>query len=86
MDIYSFNAWVRRRDQERKEHVPEVEKIIPFVQARPRGRARAEIAGAIDLDRDTLSAVLDAFVRSGLLVVRREGGIEIFQARTGAGR
>jgi hypothetical protein len=56
------------------------------VQAAPQGRARAEIAGAIDLERDALSAVLDAFVRSGLLVMRRESGIETYQARAGVAR
>ena len=86
MNVVDFQTWVQRRDREQREHVPEVDKIIPLVQAVPGGRARAEIAGAIDLDRDTLSAVLDAFVRSGLLTVRRENGIEIYQARAGAGR
>jgi hypothetical protein len=86
MNVHDFNSWVQRRDRERREHVPEVDKIIPFVQAVPDGRAKAEIAGAIDLDRGTLSAVLDAFVRSGLLFVRRQGGIEVYQARAGAAR
>ena len=86
MTPQSFLAWVQRRDQEAREHVPEVEKIVPFVQDTPRGQARAEITGAIDLDRDTLTAALDAFVRFGLLTMRREGGIDIFQARNGVGR
>jgi len=81
MNVVDFQSWVQRRDRERREHVPEVDKIIPFVQAAPGGRARAEIAGAIDLDRNTLSAVLDAFVRSSLLAMRRQGGIEVYQAR-----
>jgi CRP-like cAMP-binding protein len=86
MNVLDFQSWVQRRDRERREHVPEVERIIPLVQASPGGRTRAEIAGAINLDRDTLSAVLAAFVRSGLLVVRREGGVEVFQTRTGSAR
>ncbi len=85
MNVVDFQTWVQRRDRERREHVPEVEKIIPLVQAAQGGRARAEIARAIDLDRDTLSAVLDAFVRSGLLVLRRQGGIEVYHASAGAG-
>jgi CRP-like cAMP-binding protein len=85
MNVYDFNSWVQRRDRERREHVPEVDRIIPLVQAAPGGRTRAEIGGAIDLDRETLSAVLDAFVRSGLLLVRRQDGIEVYQARAGAG-
>ncbi|HEY7328058.1 MAG TPA: hypothetical protein VH592_10480 [Gemmataceae bacterium] len=63
-----------------------MDKIVPFVQASPAGRNRAEIGKAIDLDRDTLSATLAAFVQAGLLTVRWEGEIEVFQARGGAGR
>jgi hypothetical protein len=86
MNVVDFQSWVQRRDRERREHVPEMDRIIPLVKAAPGGRAKAEIAGAIDLDRDTLSAVLDAFVRSGLLVMRRQGGIEVYQASAGAAR
>lgn len=83
MDPASFTSYALRRDRERREHVPEVEKIIPLIQSSPRGRTRAEITKGVDLERDTLSAVLDAFVQSGLLVVRREGGIIVYQARAG---
>lgn len=85
MDTASFTSYALRRDRERREHVPEVEKIIPLIQSSPRGRTRAEITKAVDLERETLSAVLDAFVQSGLLAVRREGGILVYQARPGAG-
>lgn len=74
-----------RRDLERRERIPEVEKVIPLIQSSPRGRTRAEITKGVDLERDTLSAVLDSFVKSGLLVVRREGGILVYQAKAGGG-
>ena len=85
MDAASFTTYALRRDRERREHVPEVEKIIPLIRSSPRGRTRAEITKGVDLERDTLSAVLDSFVQSGFLVVRREGGILVYQARPGAG-
>ncbi len=88
MNLVDFQSWVQRRDRERREHIPEVEKILPFVQASPVGRNRAEIGKAVTLDRDTLSATLAAFVEAGLLTVRWEGGIEVYQARgdSGSGR
>jgi hypothetical protein len=85
MNAASFASYALRRDRERREHVPEVEKIIPLIHSSPKGRTRAEITKGVDLKRDTLSAVLDAFVQSGLLIMRREGGILVYQARPGAG-
>lgn len=84
MNAVDFASWVKRRDRERRDHLPEVEKIVPFVQASPAGRARAEIGKAVALDRDTLSATLAAFVQAGLLTVRWVGGIEVYQARAGS--
>lgn len=82
MTPQSFVAWAQRRDRERHDHVPEADKVVPLVaQAGAQGMARSDIGKGIDLDRDTLSALLDSLVRSGILTVRREGGIDIFRAR-----
>lgn len=86
MNVVDFQSWVQHRDRERRQHIPEVDKIVPFVQVSPAGRSRADISKAIDLDRDTLSATLAAFVQAGLLTVRTDGGIEFFQARSVAAR
>jgi hypothetical protein len=81
MNVVDFQSWVQQRDRERREHVPEVDQIMPFVQASPGGRDRAEIGKAVALNRDTLSATLAAFVQAGLLTMRLEGGIEVYHAR-----
>jgi hypothetical protein len=84
VNVVDFQTWVQRRDRERREHIPEVDKIVSVVQAAPAGRSRTDIGKAINLDRDTLSATLAAFVQAGLLTVRWEGGIEVYQAGHGA--
>ena len=84
MDIYSFHSWLQQRDREQHDHIPAADKVVPLVaQAGQRGMTKSKIGGVIDLERDTLSALLDSLVRFGLLTVSQENGIQVYRAGAG---
>lgn len=80
MDVHSFHSWLQQRDREQRQHIPAADKVVPLVaQAGAGGMTRSKIGGVIDLERDTLSALLDSLVRFGLLTVSQENGIQVYR-------
>lgn len=64
--------------------MPEVDKVVPLVaRAGMAGMTRRQLGGAIRLEPEVLQDLLDGLVRFGMLVVRDEGGVQVY--RTSAG-
>jgi hypothetical protein len=83
MNAVDFTSWVKRRDRERREHVPVADRVFPLVaQAGHRGMTRSEIGKALgdDLDRDALDDLLAGLVEFGLLAATTENGLLVFRA------
>ena len=87
VNVYDFHSWLHQRDRERREHLPAADKVMPLIaQAGHAGMTRSEVGKSIgdDLDRDALTALLDALVRAGMVTVSRQNGFEVFRSRVGA--
>jgi hypothetical protein len=83
MNAVDFASWVKRRDRERREHVPVADRVSPLVaQAGQPGMTRSEIGKALgdDLDSDALDDLLAGLVEFGLLAVTKENGLLVFRA------
>ena len=83
MNAVDFASWVKRRDRERREHVPVADLVVPLVaQAGQAGMTRGEVGKAVgdDLDRDALDDLLAGLVEFGLLTVAKENGLQVFRA------
>jgi putative heme iron utilization protein len=83
MNAVDFASWVKRRDRERREHVPVADLLVPLVaKAGDAGITRGEIGKAVgsDLDRDALDALLAGLVEFGLLTMTRQKGLLVFRA------
>jgi hypothetical protein len=82
MNAVDFASWVRRRDRERREHVPVADRVLPLVaQAGPVGMTRSEIGKALGdaLDHDDLDELLAGLVEFGLLILTRENGLLVYR-------
>jgi len=68
MNAPDFSAWVRRRDDQRRGHVPYADRIVPLVAgAGQTGMTRRQLGHAVPLAPVVLDQLLDALVRFGSL-------------------
>lgn len=74
-------AWVHRRDQRRREHVPDAVRIVPMVAlAGPTGLSRTQIAHALSLEPNALDDLIAALVSVGQLREFRVGDALYYRA------
>ena len=74
---YSFHNWMRRRHH----LAPEADRILPLLKAASTmGMSRKQIGNAVDLDRDTLDALLGAMVSAGMLLFSWEARGPVYRA------
>ncbi len=80
MNAPDFSAWVRRRDDQRRHHVPYADRIVPLVAgAGPTGMTRRQLGHAAPLARTVLDQLLDALVRFGTLTAASEGDTVVYR-------
>ncbi len=80
MNAPDFSAWVRRRDDQRRGHVPYADRIVPLVaQAEPTGMTRRQLGHAVPLAPAVLDQLLDALVRFGLITTASEGDTVVYR-------
>jgi len=66
----AFPDWSMARDWRTVQAAPPHQKMmLALARAGARGLSRAEIAGLVDLDSDTLNELLNALVRGGELAM-----------------
>lgn len=86
MNVPSFTTWLRRRDGQPEELVPQADRLVPLVaQAGMRGLTRGQIGNAIDLAPDVLDGLLAGLVEAGLLTVSLVNGIRVYRAAAAGG-
>ncbi len=79
MPLNSFASWRDRKT------TPLVDQILPLVADRGAlGISRGELGRLVDLERDTLDALLDGFVRAGMLVLSNMNGVRIYRKADGS--
>ena len=75
----SFASWLDHRHHS----IPEADRVLPVIaQAGPRGMTRGEIGGAIQLERESLDALMDGLVQFGVLTVTWEDGVRVYRAQS----
>jgi DNA-binding IclR family transcriptional regulator len=80
MPLRSLASWRRDRNQ-----VPVADQILPIIAQRgAQGISRGELGRLVDLERDTLDALLDGFVRAGMLVLSNMNGVRIYRKADGS--
>lgn len=66
MHTPSFCSWVEDRHPRLDSHISQADKIVPLLQqAGPAGMTRRQLAGAIDLEREMVDALLTALLDTG---------------------
>ena len=75
MNAPDFSAWVRMRDDQRRQHVPDADRVVPLIaQAGPTGMTRTQLGHALSLEPAPLDALLDGLVAAGMLTKTWEAG------------
>ncbi len=84
MNAPDFSTWVRRRDDQRRGHVPHADRIVPLVAgAGPIGMTRRQLGHAVPLAPAVLDQLLDALVRFGSLTATSEGDAVVYRTLGG---
>lgn len=79
MMLQPFNTWV----QNQQVKIPEPDRLVLLIkQAGSKGMTRAEIGGAINMDRDFLDQFLDGLVQVGVLRVVDQDGVRVYWVTT----
>lgn len=81
MNAPEFSAWVRRRDDQRRGHVPHADRIGPLVaHAGAVGLTRRQLGHAVPLAPAVLDQLLDALVRFGVLTAATENDTVVYRS------
>ena len=82
MNAPDFSAWVRQRDDQRRRHVPDADRVVPLIaQAGATGMTRTQLGHALSLEPAALDALLDGLVQAGMISRAGEAGNLVFRTR-----